>query len=127
MSNTKKTELSLLERLFGRRTNGLDQPPTREQIQAWLIARLAKHLQLVPEDIDVRESFNNYGLDSRTAVGLSGELERWLRRPLPPTLAWDYPTIELIARFLTEETPPPPAEFDYDGQGAGPGCGGSGA
>jgi acyl carrier protein len=127
MNNTKKTERSLLERLFGRGRNGLAQAPTREQIQAWLIARLAKYLELAPEDIDVRESFNNYGLDSRTAVGLSGELERWLRRPLPPTLAWDYPTIELIARFLTEDTPPPPPGFDYDEQGAGPGCGRSGA
>jgi acyl carrier protein len=112
MTGAKKTELSLLERLFGRKTNAPDRPPTREEIEAWLVARLAKHLKINPEDIDIREPFNDYGLDSRTAVSLSGELERWLRRPLPPTLAWDYPTIEQIARFLTEDKPPLPTASD---------------
>jgi acyl carrier protein len=105
MSGAKKTEPSLLERLFGRKTTTPERPPTRDEIQGWLVARLAKHLKMKPEEIDVREPFNNYGLDSRTAVSLSGELERWLHRTLPPTLAWDYPTIEQVARFLTEDAP----------------------
>lgn len=103
MSTTNKTKQSFLGRLFGQKPMP-DVPPTREAIQEWLVNRLATHLSLSPEEIDVSETLSNYGLDSRTAVGLSGDLERWLRRPLSPTLAWDYPTIEQMAKFLTTES-----------------------
>jgi len=64
-------------------------------------------MEIAAEEIDVRETFSNYGLDSRTAIGLSGEFERWLGRPLPATLVWDYPTIELMAQVLARGEPLP--------------------
>lgn len=100
MSSTKKREKGLLGRLFGRKPAMPAIPPTEEAIRAWLVERIASHLEIAPDEIDVRETFSNFGLDSRTAVGLSGELERWLGRPLVATLVWDYPTIELVARHL---------------------------
>ena len=100
MSSTKKREKGVFGRLFGRKAAIPDIPPTEEAIRAWLVDKLATQLAIAPEEIDVRETFSNYGLDSRTAVGLSGELERWLGRTLSPTLVWDYPTIELVAKNL---------------------------
>jgi acyl carrier protein len=100
MSGTQKSEQSLLGRLFGRKPAMPGAPPTEEAIRTWLVDRLAAHFEIAAEEIDVRETFSNYGLDSRTAVGLSGELERWLGRSLSPTLVWDYPTIELVAKHL---------------------------
>ena len=37
------------------------------------------------------------------AVGLAGELEDWLGRPLSPTLVYEHPTIEALARHLAGE------------------------
>jgi acyl carrier protein len=100
MSSTQNTSRGFLERWFGRKPAGPDQPPTEKAIQVWLTNRLAAHLEVSPEEIDVRTPFSTYGLDSRTAVGLSGELEKWLGRSLPTTLVWDFPTIEQVARHL---------------------------
>jgi acyl carrier protein len=92
---------------------------TEDHIRAWLVGRLATEFEADPEAIDIQETFANYGLGSRTAVNISGELEHWLGRRLPVTLVWDFPTIELLARALAEgneqaaltsDTDPGPAE-----------------
>ncbi|MGB6168878.1 MAG: acyl carrier protein [Geitlerinemataceae cyanobacterium] len=70
----------------------------------WLISRLAEQLELDVQQIDVQKEFTDYGLNSIEAVSLSGDLENFLKRRLPPTLLWDYPTIETLARYLTAET-----------------------
>ncbi len=76
---------------------------TTEAIQAWLVSRLSERLGVNPSEIDVRQPFTRYGLDSVEATSLSGELEDWLERRLSATLAWDYPTIEALARHLAVE------------------------
>jgi acyl carrier protein len=53
-----------------------------------------------PQEIDVRLPFLDLGLDSVHLIKIAGNLERWLRRELSATLAYDYPTIELVARHL---------------------------
>jgi acyl carrier protein len=55
-----------------------------------------------PSSIDVQQTFDNYGLDSLQAVSLSGDLETWLSREISPTVVWDYPTVEQLARYLSE-------------------------
>jgi acyl transferase domain-containing protein/acyl carrier protein len=77
-----------------------------DQIEAWLIGHLAERLDVAIDSIDPREPFASYGLCSREAVVLSGELEEWLERTLSPTLLWDYPTIQALARFLANEPAP---------------------
>src|SRR5438874_10793765 len=76
--------------------------PTAEAIQAWLIDRLAAQLAIAPDEIDVRAPFASYGLGSIHAVSLSGELERWLGRPLAPTLVYDFPSVQALARQLAQ-------------------------
>lgn len=73
------------------------------QIEEWLIAHLADTLKTSKKSIDIRQPFISFGLDSAQAVGLAGDLEEWLERELPPTLIWDYPTIEALARHLASE------------------------
>lgn len=75
-------------------------------VEDWLIDRLAGHLRVLPEQIDVRQPFARYGLDSVATVRLADELGGWLGRSLDPVLAYQYPTIELLARHLTA----PPTE-----------------
>ena len=71
-----------------------------EAIQGWLIDRLAEILEIEPNQIDVAQDFEEYGLESAEAINLSGDLEDYLRRRLPPTLLWDYQNIESLAQYL---------------------------
>ncbi|HEV2146667.1 MAG TPA: type I polyketide synthase, partial [Longimicrobiaceae bacterium] len=76
---------------------------TAEEIRDWLAAELAARLQVERSRIDVRERFSRYGLKSAEATRLLADLSRMLDRPLPPTLVWDHPTPEALARHLAGE------------------------
>ena len=76
---------------------------TRKRIETWIAVQLSESLGIPAKEIDVRQPFISFGLDSAQAVGLSGDLEDFLDRSLSPTLIWDYPTIESLARYLSEE------------------------
>jgi acyl-CoA synthetase (AMP-forming)/AMP-acid ligase II/3-oxoacyl-(acyl-carrier-protein) synthase/acyl carrier protein len=72
-----------------------------KDITTWLIQRIADAAGVEPRQIDPRAPFSSYGLDSRAAVGLSGELQEWLGKPLSPTLAYDFPSIAQLVDHLT--------------------------
>ena len=81
-------------------------------IQKFLIAELARRLEVDPETIDPRQPFERYGLDSLNAIRLAVELEARIGRKLPTTALWDFPTIESLANYLAgelnlQEIPPP--------------------
>lgn len=78
------------------------EPPTEDAIRAWLITNIASVVNMDPSRIDIRQTFDNYGLDSLQAVSLSGDLETWLDREISPTVVWDYPTVEQLSRYLSE-------------------------
>lgn len=82
---------------------GAQKSASLEEIQNWLISRLAELMRVSPDEVDVHEPFANFGLNSIDAVSLSGDLEDFLRRPLPATLLWDFPTIEILSRHLSTE------------------------
>ncbi|MBA2747190.1 MAG: acyl carrier protein [Tatlockia sp.] len=75
--------------------------PSEKEIQTWLVNSLAAELKINPKEIDVKSSFSRYGLDSLAAVNLVSQLEEWLKIELPPTLPYEYPTIELLAEYLS--------------------------
>lgn len=79
-----------------------------EEISLWLVKKIASCAQLPTSEISVYESFASYGLSSTDAVSISGELEEWLDRQLQPTLLYNYPTIDLLARALIDPTPVAP-------------------
>jgi acyl transferase domain-containing protein/acyl carrier protein len=70
-------------------------------IEQWLVAWLSSLLGVEAREIDVREPFASYGMGSTEAVALSGELAEWLGRKVSADLAYEYPTIETLARHLT--------------------------
>ncbi len=80
-----------------------EKPPNKSQIQAWLISQLAQKLEIDPNQIDITLPFESYGLDSESAVVLSGELQEWLKCDLEPTLLFDYPTIEAVADYIVKD------------------------
>ena len=79
-------------------------PTDEEEIEVWLVSHLARHLNILPNEIGVNESFADYGLDSSVAVTITGDLAEWLGYELEPTLFWEYPNIKAIALYLAEES-----------------------
>jgi len=82
--------------------NRAGTPPTAAEIQAWLISYLARELDIDSRKIDIKTSFENYGLSSASAVFMTSDLSDWLGSEVDPTLPYDYSTIEKLARHLGE-------------------------
>jgi 3-oxoacyl-(acyl-carrier-protein) synthase/acyl carrier protein len=74
---------------------------TPSQIVEWLVGAVAERSRRPPATIDVDLPFAAFGLNSRDAVRLSGELESLLGRRLSPTLIYDHPSIASLARHLS--------------------------
>jgi acyl transferase domain-containing protein/acyl-CoA synthetase (AMP-forming)/AMP-acid ligase II/SAM-dependent methyltransferase/acyl carrier protein len=70
------------------------------EIRDWLVRRLARQLRTEPGRIATDVSFADFGLDSLGLVTIAGELEKWLQRPVSPTLLYEAPTIGLLAAAL---------------------------
>lgn len=85
-------------------TNSIQQSRSAEEIQTWLIEQLAERLDIHPDDVDVHEPFDNYGLDSAQALSMLGKLEDWLGYGFNPVLIFNYPTVAELADRLAEET-----------------------
>ncbi|MDJ0744800.1 MAG: acyl carrier protein [Xenococcaceae cyanobacterium MO_167.B27] len=70
------------------------------EIQQWLVNYMAELLEVEPKNIDITRSFDEYGLNSRDGIFLTGELEEWLGAELEPTLVYEYSTIKELAEYL---------------------------
>ena len=77
-------------------------PPRSPEIQTWLVARVAKLLEIDGAQIDVDAPMDEFGLDSAAVVGLTGDLEDWLERDVSPVVAYRYPTIHRLADHLAK-------------------------
>jgi acyl carrier protein len=75
-----------------------------EGIEAWMLQWLMARLALDPAEVQRDRPFAEYGVDSLTAVELSHELEEQFEVPLPPIVAWNYPTPSALARYIAQET-----------------------
>nr|VFJ72801.1 MAG: Acyl-CoA synthetase (AMP-forming)/AMP-acid ligase II [Candidatus Kentron sp. FW] len=85
------------------------QPETEEAalseegtIEEWLIDKMAQLTGIPREEINTLHTFAYYRLDSVGMVNLSGELGKWLGQSLSGTIAYEYPTIDALARHLAE-------------------------
>lgn len=56
-----------------------------------------------PEDIEPTTGFFDLGMDSIMAMDLKNHLETGLGRAFPSTLAFEHPTIDALARYLSKE------------------------
>ncbi len=88
----------------------------RELVVNWIISRIADLCDVDPATIAPDASFAGIGLSSLQALELSDDLQQWIGLPLPPTLAYDYPTIGQAADHLVEQTTsrPTPARDEPD-------------
>jgi acyl transferase domain-containing protein/acyl carrier protein len=75
--------------------------PTQSVLKERLIEVLAQKNGVTPGEIDARQPFTRYGLDSHGAVALSRMLSELAGREISPTVFWRYPSVEALARHLT--------------------------
>lgn len=75
--------------------------PREKEIREWIVARVARELGVNANEIEHDAPFSRYGLDSIAAVHLVSDLEEWLKVELYPTLPYEYPTADALARYLS--------------------------
>ena len=80
--------------------------PTNPDLTAWIAGWISRELKVDPAKIKGDQTFPEYGMDSVHAMMMVGDLEEHLTRRLPPTLAWDFPTVDAMADYLGREAPP---------------------
>jgi acyl carrier protein len=71
-----------------------------ERIAGWLRQYIGGILGMPPTDISEERSFQQLGLDSSAAVGMTGDLSDWLGREIDAAAAYDHTTIRALARAL---------------------------
>ncbi|MGW6916292.1 acyl carrier protein [Kitasatospora sp. NPDC054939] len=79
------------------------QDVTAESVRAWLLERVALYVERPVSEIAPDVKLVEYGLDSVYALTLCGDIDDEYGIEVDPTLAWDYPTVDAIVGFLTEE------------------------
>jgi len=78
-------------------------PLTKDSLRGWLIAELAQRVGAEESAIDTAKPFEAYGLDSRTAVQVSGALEKVVERRLSPGILFEHSTIDDLTDYLASE------------------------
>ena len=69
------------------------------EMRAWLTERISNALK-VKNGMDPNAPFSKYGLQSIDAVILAMEIEEQVGVELPPTLLWEYNTVNECAAYL---------------------------
>jgi len=72
-----------------------------------LLAMVHREMRLADVVVAADRNLAEYGLDSIVALTIAGDLEEELGIELPPTLLWDYPTINDLAGYLASLAPRP--------------------
>jgi acyl carrier protein len=80
-----------------------DRPVTQAAIESWMVEWLIARGGVAPHEIDVKRPFAEYGLDSMTAVEMSGEIEDWSGVELTPVVAWKHPTVSSLTGYITDQ------------------------
>ncbi|MEP0873804.1 acyl carrier protein [Trichocoleus desertorum AS-A10] len=81
-------------------TDGSQTSPTAEVIQGWIIDYVAQVLEIEPNQVNTQAAFDQYGLDSATAISLICHIEALSGRELSPTLLYDLPSIKVLSQRL---------------------------
>ena len=80
-----------------------DLQAIQREIADWMTQWLVARAGVTPGNIDRDKPFSEYGLDSLTAVELSGEIEDWSDIVVTPADAWNHPTVVAMSTFIAEQ------------------------
>ncbi|MGW7054163.1 beta-ketoacyl synthase N-terminal-like domain-containing protein [Streptomyces sp. NPDC054887] len=80
-----------------------ERPTAAKSIRSAVVERLCADYGMAPHDIADDTPFAEYGVTSRDAIALTGELSALTGATLAPTLLWEYPTLGQVVRHLSEK------------------------
>nr|WP_319491612.1 non-ribosomal peptide synthetase/type I polyketide synthase [uncultured Desulfobacter sp.] len=75
-----------------------------KSVRQYLVEEIALTLDRRPEKIDMDVPFSRMGIKSMDLVAITARLANDIRRDLPSTLGFDYPSISAVASFLEKES-----------------------
>lgn len=76
----------------------------RAELTRAVIQQLASVMLVnADQEVNTRERFNIMGMDSLMAIAFAARLEQLVGFSIPTTLAYNYPTIDAVVNFLTEQ------------------------
>jgi len=84
-------------------TAALQPAERRQQLETGVRAVIAQVLKIPAARIDARKPLGSMGLSSLLAMELRNGLEALVQRPLSATLAWNYPTVQMLVSYLAGE------------------------
>jgi SAM-dependent methyltransferase/acyl carrier protein len=97
--------------------NAAPPPMRRSVVQAFVRDQVHKALAIDPsEQVDPAQPLNGLGLDSLMAIELRNALGAGVKRTLPATLLFNYPTIDALSQYLCREV----LRLDEDNYGKTP-------
>ena len=78
------------------------QSPSINEIQEWIVNRLAAELRVERERINVEHPISSLGIDSVQVVSVLSSLEDWCGFRFSENPLDDHPTTEMLARFAAQ-------------------------
>ncbi|SCL24957.1 acyl carrier protein [Micromonospora inyonensis] len=78
-------------------------PLTADTLRTWLTNYVAERVGVPAAEIDTARNFEDYGLDSRAGITLTGQLERLVEQRLSPALLFDYGSIDAVVEHLESQ------------------------
>ena len=74
------------------------------EVESWIVERLAEFVNVKPEMIARDSTFDSFGIDSAKAIDLMMQLEQWLDLPdeLPLELLFEAESIRQAAENIAE-------------------------
>jgi NADPH:quinone reductase-like Zn-dependent oxidoreductase/acyl carrier protein len=87
---------------FKDRLASADPQDQADLVLDFVRASIAAVLALDPLQLSETQGLTDIGMDSLMAVELSNRLSAGIARPLPTTLAFEYPTMQALASFVGE-------------------------
>ena len=82
---------------------GSSRPLDTDELCAWLIGRVAQHIEVPADRISPDRRLTELGLDSLQVLTICGELEDRYGIEVDPVQLFAEPTAESVAKRLSEE------------------------
>ncbi len=80
-----------------------DREPMIRAVESWMTEWLVARAGVQPSDVDPERPFADYGLDSMTAVEMSGDIEDWSGVELTPVVSWNHPSVSRLSSFIVDQ------------------------
>lgn len=78
--------------------------PDYDDICEWFITAITQLQTSKTTTIDTHMTFSYLGLDSQALVTLSGSFGTWIDQAIEPTIFWELPSIDAVARHFSKLT-----------------------